>query len=300
LIPGWPKDVILSTGPLAGLGDHFLWSTLPRRFKEAGHNVLLDSDNFARNDETLDIIWRRNPFIDDVTDRKPNAGYPLQGAFYDELQKYPEGANLEVMERVHGLPPPYSIAPEMHYTPQPYHQDLSNVVLWDWTALSSTITDNGWKRFMEKMAEALGVVSEGGPDIVICKHLAEVGGMRQLPLAVEAAAIGIRSIYQYVDMLAGCRAWVGSEAGGQALAAAVRGPHDVWDYEARPEIVSLMAVGTRNSLAFCYRGVKYRTSRECAGEDYLNPAEVQMHRYHVSAKMVSIARLSSWREATQA
>lgn len=300
MVPGYPKDVIITTGVLAGLGDHFLNSTLARRFKEEGHNVLLDQDTFARNDETLDIIWRRNPHIDGLTDRKPNAGYIHQGAFYDELQKYPEGANLEVMERVHGFGPPYSIAPEMYYEPQPYHQDLSNKILWDWSSLSSTITDDGWRRFMEKMVERFGVFNDDGPDIVVCQQLMEVGGIRQMSLPMESSSIGIRSIYQYADMIAGCRAWVGSEAGGQALAAAIRGPHTVWEYAARPEVVSLMAVGTRNSLAFCYRGVNYRSSRECAGFDYLNAAEVQLHRYHVSAKINNMARLSAWREKTKA
>ena len=272
-----------------------LYSTLPERFAKLGHKVYLDDRVAARNDETLDLVWRRNPYIEGLTNRRPNAGYCKQGALYDELQRYPEGANLEVMERVHGFGPPYSIAPEIHYTPKPYHQDLSNKILWDWSSLSSTITDDGWRRFMEKMVERFGVFNEGGPDVVVCQQLAEVGGIRQMSLPMECSQIGIRSIYQYADMIAGCRAWVGSEAGGQALAAAIRGPHTVWEYDARPEVVSLMAVGTRNSLAFCYRGVNYRSSRECAGFDYLSPAEVQLHRYHVGNKITNMARLESWR-----
>lgn len=294
------KDIIISVGPLMGLGDHLLYSTLAERFAALGHNVFLDEETYARNDEVLDVIWKRNPHILGVTDRKPNAGYIMQGAFYDELQHYPEGANLEVMERVHGLPPPYSIAPRIYYDPQPYPIDLSKTVLWDYSSLSSTILDEGWRRFIEKMGDRFAL----GGDVpenrfILLQFSAEVGGRRQLALPVPPETIAVRSIYQYIDMLAACRAWVGSEAGGQGLAAAVRGEHTVWDYDARPEIVSLIAVGCRNSLAFCYRGVNYRSSLFSAGEDYLNPAEVPLHRYHQTCRVNGMKRLEDWRAAAR-
>jgi hypothetical protein len=283
-----------------GLGDHALFSTLPERFAALGHKVFLDEDTYARNDETLDIFWKRNPHIEGLTDRKPNAGYHTHhGAFYDELQKYPEGANLEVMERVHGLPPPYSIAPRIYYTPGPFYHDLADAVLWDYSALSSTILDDGWQRFMQKMDDRFGLSDDTTPTrCVLVQHTAEVGGRRQLQLPIRPEMIGVSSIYQYIDMLAVCRAWVGSEAGGQALAAAVRGERTVWEYDARPEVVSLMTVGTRNSLAFCYRGVTYRSSlSSITGGDYLEPAEVPLHRYHQTCKINGMARLEEWRAA---
>ena len=288
------KEIIITTGPLVGLGDHLIYSTLAERFTALGHKVFLDADTTARNDETLDIVWKRNPHIVGLSDKKPNAGYVHQGAFFDELQKYPLGANLEVMERVHGLPPPYSISPRIYYEPQPFYTDLSNTVLWDYSALSSTIHDDGWDAFMTKMRDRFA-----GREIVLVQQLAEVGGRRNIPLPGAIPTIAVRSIYQYVDMLASCYAWVGSEAGGQALAAAVRGPHDVWDYDARPEVVSLMTVGTFNSRAFCYRGVDYRTSRLSAGLDYLEPAEVPLHRYHVTCRTNGNKLMEEWRFARQ-
>jgi hypothetical protein len=267
-----------------------LWTTLPERFAALGHKVFLDQDVRGRNQETLDLLWKMNPHISGLTDRKPNAGYPLHGAFYDMLNDYPEGANLEVMERVHGLPPPYSTAPKIYYKPKPFHVDLENRVLWDFSALSSTIADNGWLRFMQKMQDRFGRDAE----ICALTFDSSVGGRRQMPSPIEPTTFHVGSIYQYVDMLASCRAWVGSEAGGQALAAAVRGEHSVWEYDARPEIVSLMTVGTRNSAAFCYRGVNYRSSLFADGDDYLDPVEVPYHRYEQTCKINGKAIFDAW------
>ena len=106
-----PDDpIVLTTGPLVGLGDHSVWTTLPKRFKELGYTVYFDKDNHARNDDIMQALWENNPYIDGETDQKPNAGYVRQGLFYEVANRYPLGS-IEAMERAHGLPPPYSIAP---------------------------------------------------------------------------------------------------------------------------------------------------------------------------------------------
>ena len=52
---------------------------------------------------------------------------------------------------------------------------------------------------------------------------------------IESAYL-VTSIYEYMDLLHACRAWVGSEAGGQSLAAAARGEHDAYEDGIRPDI----------------------------------------------------------------
>lgn len=215
-----------------------------------------------------------------------------QGFYYDLLNKLPGHRCIEVMERAHGLPPPYSIAPEIAYTPKPYHQDLSNITLYDPSALSSAIDGAGWARFQQKMLDRFG--TDGGR-IYLVTHDPSVASTP--PFAEGTATIGVTSLFEYADMMASCRAWIGSEAGGQLLAAAVRGEHDVFDTAARPEIVCLMAPNTYNSKSYCARGVEYRTSVFAAGGDYLEPTEVPQARYEFECRRNVQTKLEQWRLA---
>ena len=105
------NEIVITTGPLGGVGDHLLYSTLPERYTNLGFKVYLDQDNIMRNDEAFDLIWSRNPFILGTSDRKPNAGYINQGKYYDVANRFPIGS-IEAMERAHGFLPPYGIAPK--------------------------------------------------------------------------------------------------------------------------------------------------------------------------------------------
>lgn len=284
------KDIILTTGPLVGLGDHLLYSTLPERFAALGHKVFIDGDNCARNEEVLDLVWARNPFIEPLpSDKKPNAGYVNQGAFFDVANTLPIGA-IEAMERAHGLEPPYNIAPKIYYKPEPYMIDLENSVLFDFSALSSFIDDIGWQSFLQKMQDRFG-----GTNWYMVLHAPSVGGRRQLMMREETPSLSPANLFQYVDMLAGCRAWIGSEAGSHFLAAAVRGERDAYALDARPEVVSLIAPDSFNSRAFTLRGVDYRTSKFSGGGDYHSPVEVPYHRYHELCRVNGSNLFQEWK-----
>lgn len=310
MIPGYPKEIVLSTGPLGGLGDHFLYSTLPQRFAQEGHTVYFYEQNMARNDEILELLWGMNPFITRCEcDRKkfvdetfsyheprcptrtaPNAGYVKQGKFYDTVNTLPHGCSNEAMERAHGMPPPYSRSPKIYYKPRPYLHDLSSITLLDMHALSSSIDGQlGWAPFHQKMVDRFGAriaVLRFPPHLV-----------RSIPQPEGVQSFLVSSIFQYVDMLAACRAFIGSEAGGQALAAAVRGEPDVFDRTARPEIVCLMASNTYNSKAFCFRGVDYHVSKWHGGADWLDPVEVAHYRYHETCSVTVMQKRAEYRQA---
>ena len=111
------------------MGDHAVYSSLPERFARLGRDVYLDADTESSNPEIRDLIWKMNPFIKGLSDRKPNAGYVRQGHFYDIANRLQGYRSIEAMERAHGLPPPYGLAPKIYYTPKPTKVDVSNVVL---------------------------------------------------------------------------------------------------------------------------------------------------------------------------
>lgn len=266
-------DIIIGTGKLVGSGDHFIYSTLAKRFAELGRKVYLYRYTCARNADTLDMVWGRNPYIIGTTDRAPNAGYCRQGLFYEVANRYPIGC-IEAMERAHGLPGPFSIAPWVNYEPKPFRLDtldLSKSVLVDFSAVSSSIAEQGIGEFLRAMKGRF----RNAPFVQIIppKHAS------LHPPQVSLPSVEVSGISEYFDALASCRAWIGSEAGGQAYAAAVRGEHDVYDMDARPEIVVCCTQKTLASRGYTYRGTDYRPTifgQDKTG-DYFFPSEMTTH-----------------------
>lgn len=267
-------DIVLTTGCLGGLGDQALYTTLPERYHALGFDVYMDADNLARNPDITDLLWAHNPFIKGTSDKKPNAGYIFQGKFYDIANKFPCGS-IEAMERAHGLPPPYSLAPRIYYKPQPFKVNLQECVLVDLSAISSSIAPQGISDTMTKMNDRF-------PGRQFYQVIFPEGVNRnRAPL--DGPAIQMNTIYEYVDALASCYAWVGSEAGGQALAAAVRGEHDVYDLAVRPEIISVISPMTYNSRGYTFRGVDYRVTIHGSNSstDYFHVTESAYERYQL-------------------
>lgn len=270
-------QLVLTTGCLGGLGDLSLYTTLPERYTALGFDVYMDSENLARNPEITDLLFAHNPFVKGTSDKKPTIGYVKQGHFYDVANKFPCGS-IEAMERAHGLPPPYSLAPRIYYRPQPFKINLQECVLVDLSAISSSIGAQGVSDTMTKMNDRF-------PGRQFYQVIFPEGVNRnRAPL--DGPAIQMNSIYEYVDAIASCYAWVGSEAGGQALAAAVRGEHDVYDFAVRPEIVSVISPMTFNSRGYTFRGVDYRVTTHStnASCDYFSPNEVPYERYQLMCR----------------
>lgn len=270
------KDLVLTFGPLGGLGDLALYSTLPERFTKLGYRVYLDKDNLARNDEISDLLWAHNPYIIGTSDKKPNIGYCKQGAFYEVANRFPIGS-IEAMERAHSLPPPYSLAPKIYYEPRPFSVDLSQMVLVDFSAVSSQLAPEGMNALLDKMGDRFL-----GKNMVWATFPSSVSNVPgNLEVGNGGSHIRINSIFEYVDAIASCYAIICSEAGSQALAAAVRGEYDVHDMERRPEIVSLISTKTYNSRGYTFRGVDYRVTLHSTNSngDYWMVNEIAYERY---------------------
>ncbi|MGD0968674.1 MAG: hypothetical protein ABR949_10335 [Candidatus Aquilonibacter sp.] len=267
-------DIILSAGKLVGAGDHFIYSTLAKRFTEIGRKVYLYRVTCARNNDTLDMVWGRNPYIVGTTDRAPNAGYVRQGLFYEVANRLPIGS-IAAMEMAHGLPPPYSIAPYINYKPKKFPFELQDTVLVDFSAVSSKIGEQGIGEFLRAMKGRF----RNAPFL----QLIPPKNISLHPPQIACPSVQINGIAEYMDALSGCRAWIGSEAGGQSFAATVRGEHTVYDLEARPEIVVLSTMKTYNSRGYCYAGADYRSTifGEDKTGDYFFPGEMERHIYDI-------------------
>jgi hypothetical protein len=252
----------------------------------------VDYENRARNAETEQIVFGMNPHVLGVSDRKPNAGYVHQGKFYDIANRFPPNS-VEAMERAHNLQPPYSLAPEIYYKPQPFKVNLQEVVLADLNSISSNIGVTGVQKMFEKMQERFPgrqQLSVMLPDTV-ARPVVKVAG----------ASILMNTIFEYVDALSTCYAWYGTESGGQALAAAVRGPYDMYDMAARPECICLISPKTFNSRGYTFRGVDYRVTTDGVySGDYWDTAEQPYERYQEMARKTVAEARAAWETARTA
>jgi hypothetical protein len=243
-----------------------------------GYEVYFDPDNQARNDDIIDAFQSRNPYYLGPSERKPNAGYVRQGLFYEIANRYPIGC-IEAMERAHGLPPPYSLAPFVAYEPKPFHLDVSGAVLVDFSSVSSLVGEQGKGEFLRLMKGRFRNI----PFLqLIPPRFASLH-----PPSIACPSVEVSSVYQYLDALAGCRAWIGSEAGGQSLAAVARGEHDVYELNARPEVVVLSTPKTFNGRGYTYRGVDYRVTifgNDASGDNFF-PREVDTHTYELNCAL---------------
>jgi hypothetical protein len=267
-------DIVITTGPLVGLGDHAIYSTLAKRFAELGRDVYLDEEIVARNDDILALFWKNNPYIKALSDKKPNAGYIRQGLFYEIANRFPLGS-MEAMERAHGLPPPYSLAPWASYEPKPFHLDLSRTILVDFSSVSSTIEDTGIAEFLRAMKSRF----RNAPFVQIIPP--KFASLHPPRIGVES--IQIDNAFQYIDAVKSARAWIGSEAGGQSLAAIARGDRDVYEISVYPEIVVCTTPKTLNSRGYTYRCSDYRCTQFGGDKtgDYFFPLESQVHQYNM-------------------
>lgn len=270
------NPIVLSAGPLIGLGDQAVLTTLPERFSKLGYDVYLDADTDTSNPEIGELLWERNPFIKGPSNLKPNAGYVNQGLIYKLANILPGNRGIEAVERAHGLPPPYSMAPKVYYEPKPTTLNVAETVLMDYSAVSSTIARDRADESVQMMAQRFA----GRKFLQLIHPPWVVFNQEQY---IESAYM-VTSIFEYVDLLSACYAWVGSEAGGQALASAVRGERDVYDLEARPEIVVTATRQTYNSGLYRFRNVDYHVTANDGKEDWWHVLELKTYEYEIACK----------------
>jgi len=266
-----------------------IYSSLPERYTKLGFEVYLDRDNLTRNGDAHDLLWAKNPYIIGTSDRKPNAGYVNQGKFYDIANRFPLNS-IEAMERAHGLLPPYNMAPKIYYEPQPFKVDLRECVLADFNSISSRIKPQGVSDMVNKMQERFP-----GKQFYLVRFPDTIATAAQ---EFQGPTITMNSIYEYVDALKSCYGWIGTEAGGQALAAAVRGEHDVYELDVHPECVCIITPKTFNSRGYTFRGIDYRvtTHGEYAG-DYWEPEECRYERYQLLCRTTVEEARAKWEAA---
>ncbi len=115
-----------------GLGDHLFFSHLPRIAKETGayDKVFISNQSECRHPDTIELIWKLNPWLDGFTD---------QGGEYHFPENVNESENLlDAIMLAYGLEDGLRFhEPEIYYAPK-LLSNLEGAVVYDPNYISFT------------------------------------------------------------------------------------------------------------------------------------------------------------------
>jgi hypothetical protein len=207
-------DIIISQ-PWGGLGDNLQYSTLPELYSKLGHKVYISSTNAYRNPEIYDLVWKLNPYVSGISDAPANAGA------CKHYINNPEYSFVKNWELAHGLVNGYRDYPVVYYVPN-IIQDLSNVVLYDVTSISTNPHD-------DTIDSCFKSIFNTYIDSTIKKiEFTKINNRVLSNFSHEIYTIN--TIFDMCDALYSCKAFIGLFSGSSVLAAALK------QYSQSPEL----------------------------------------------------------------
>ena len=217
--------------PRGGLGDALLYSTLPELFAYDGHEVWVNAH--PRNQEVARLLYSDNPYITGMTAEAPTAGCVHDREFFPKarLHRSPIG----FIEALHGFDES-SERPKIYYTPKE-RPDVADLVFADPRSISQQFPAEVFHAFSDRLFEREEIT-------VLESRNSGVNGAEAL---ARSRRYIVKDIYEYIDIIASCRAFLSTESGGHSLAASVR-------YDG---IYALCTTAHMNSRFFVYPGVNY-------------------------------------------
>jgi hypothetical protein len=205
-----PEKLVISQ-PWGGLGENLMYSTLPERFASVGVPSYISSKNALRNPEIGHLVWDLNPFIRGVSDDEPNAGSST--AISPLLKDVSFVGRVEV---AHGLEP-VSCYPKLYYRPNP-RPDVEHAILVDVGSVTVPHRRSGLDRYIEFVISSYAYDRHCVMQVRFSKTIAANLNDHPLPLAPFVP----RSLLDYCDAIASCRAFITVHSGAQAMAIALR------------------------------------------------------------------------------
>jgi hypothetical protein len=233
--------------PWGGLGDNLSFSTLPEMFAACGIRTLISTRNAVRNPEINSLVWGMNPFVDGVSDAEPNAG-ACRNVILDTI---PKSLNfIERIECAHSLEPANRI-PKVYYEPKP-RPELSDAVIVDVGSTSVAVPSATLADYLDYVFANYGYRNEEAFQV---RFNSKVAAQNTDPIG-SLQPLTIRSIFEYCDVIASCRAFVTVHSGAQTLAVALRGN------QTRPFINCFCTVQQYNSRTYLWDNVEYYVGRK--------------------------------------
>jgi hypothetical protein len=252
-----PKREKIVISNFEGLGDLLLLSTLAERFtKERDADVYISAmDKPPRNKEVLDLILS-NPFLKGFSSEPANAGMIHARKIGEQaLMGFPNP--IRTVEKVHGFEAPFNSYPKLYVEPKLILPLVSSII-FDLTAFTVEFTESQVEEYIERIIRP----RYGMYPWLQIKHRPGISGPHAFKVR-GTDSIEIGSLQEMIDAIGSCRAFVGLESGGHALACAIRGNKPT------PAVHCLMSTRTHNGRVFVYPNAEHTVVS--TGDDYWMP-----------------------------
>jgi hypothetical protein len=203
------KDLVFWE-PDGGLGDALAYSTLPElSTSQKRASFYLSSYYKPRNPGILDFVWGQNPFV---------AGWANGPAGLGARRKYiatPGGNFISDMERANGFHPENS-RPKYYYRPS-HNSEVSGKTLVDLSSV--TVARGPFLPTTDSLENALLSLEQELIFILPSQLYSSVGEFFPSRLVRENVR-EVDSLFDYADLLASARRFVGLQSGALSLAVA--------------------------------------------------------------------------------
>lgn len=200
------NDVLIIHPKYGGLGDHLLFSHLPRIAKETGtyKNVLISDKSPYRQQETKKIVWESNPYIDGFCNKN--------GLFFEEFSQIEEGMNLlDKLMLLHGMDDSKRFhEPELYIKPETISY-LNSLTLYDPNYISNAghISVKNIKEYIKKNNIKIDVQFSTRPE------------WRNYVIDNASKTISPKSIMEFISDVFSCKKLICLTTGTATVAAAL-------------------------------------------------------------------------------
>lgn len=212
------SDDVVICPHAGGIGDQLLHAVLLKLFTKRGRRVLVSSQvlrpPMVRNDEIAKLVWETNPYFIGYSDAPPNAGLAGRVEEYGKLVRK-LGHPAIAMAMLHGFA--WTPTPQALYYRPKFRPELENVILADPTSSSQAVPAPVFEDFAQYVGRDLGF---GLKDVVLLKP--QHTGIHGRDTLAGNQVFPVADIFEWVDAIASCGAFLTTEAGGQSVGAAVR------------------------------------------------------------------------------
>lgn len=244
------KKAILQA-PVGGLGDGLLFSTLPELFSNAGYQVFIDANKTrCRNREVHELLYLINPFIDgihigsEIGEDAIRIGIVHDKTFFLSARRF--SSSMYACEFIHGFAPTHD-RPKIYYSPK-YLPEWADKVAFDPCSISQHFPAYVFRKFVTRLQFNEPLIKLSSP----------YAGRNGEETFESGAVYTVRDIFEYIDIIRSCKAFLCTESGSSSLAAAVR----------QDNTFALCTTQHFNSRLYVYPNVIYTTTGELTG-DYL-------------------------------
>jgi len=233
-----------------GLGDHLLFSTLPELLDSHGYDFYLSHLSEFRNIQTLDLVWKSNPYFKGISEESPNCGHGYTNLENQDTE-ITLNRNIEIkMGFEESNLPNKSNYPIIYYSPKKIdkfkdclfidlngHSFKGNGYGYDWEKINQYISEdvrqNNYRRIF--------IVVPNQTNYSLTDFDFQIEG---------AEKISVSDIFEYTDMLYSSKRIYTIWSGGSHLASSIK-----WKYHQGLEIFTFSDNTKKNN--FWYDNVNY-------------------------------------------